>query len=311
MLSQVKSLFHKKFKIKDMGLAKEFLNIRIQQRPGHISIDQAHYTRSLLEKYRAYIGVRNSVDVPSMFEYIPRGEVPVTDKQISFVDTFPYAEIVGSVLYLACVSRPDIMYAVGVLTRHLKSPTYLSCKAAVHLLKYLSTHPNVGISYSGNVLGLHVFTDSDWASDKDTRRSTSGIVVIMAGGLVSWYSKLQSIVAASSMEAEYISCFYAIQEIVWIRQLLTDLGLQRSQPTRVFIDNKSARLLAQNPVFHQRSKHIDIKYHWIRDMVSTNVVQLIDVSTDDQRADILTKTLRSEVFWRHVRVLLDERSVSE
>jgi hypothetical protein len=106
------------------------------------------------------------------------------------------------------------------------------------------------------------------------------------------------------MEAAYIACFFAIQDIVWIRQLLKDLGLERTLPTSVHIDNKSARQLAENPVHHQRSRHIDIKYHWIRDMVSSATVKLHDVHTDDQRADFLTKTLQGDAFRRHVRALM-------
>ena len=106
------------------------------------------------------------------------------------------------------------------------------------------------------------------------------------------------------MEAEYIVGLFGIQDIVWIRQLLKDLGLDRTRPTPVYIDNRSAHQLAENPVHHQRSKHIDIKYHWIRDMVAAGTVKIIDVSTEDQRADILTKTVRGDVFWRHVGVLM-------
>jgi hypothetical protein len=117
-------------------------------------------------------------------------------------------------------------------------------------------------------------------------------------------SKLQPIVTVSSMEAEYVACFFCVQDIVWIGQLLQDLGLQRTRPTLVHIDNRSAQQLAENPVHHQRSKHIDIKYHWLRDMVSSGIVKLQHVSTEGQRADFLTKTLRGEVFWRHVRSLM-------
>ncbi len=194
---------------------------------------------------------------------------------------------------------------MGVLTHHLKCPTYAACKAACRVLNYLSHHPAISIRYSGRSLDLHAYTDSDWASDKDTRRSTSGVIVIMARGPVNWLSKLQPIVAVSSMEAEYIACFFALQDVVWIRQLLKDLGLERTDPTHVHIDNRSARQLAENPVHHQRSKHIDIKYHWIRDMVAAGTVQLIDVPTEDQRADFLTKSLRGDVFWRHVRAVME------
>ena len=122
------------------------------------------------------------------------------------------------------------------------------------------------IRYSGSSLDLHVYSDSDWGSDKDTRRSASGVLIIMmAGGPVNWMSKQQPIVTVSSMEVGYLACFFAIQDIVWIRQLLKDIDLERFRPTKVHIDNQSARQLAMYPVHHQRSKHIDIKYHWIRD----------------------------------------------
>jgi hypothetical protein len=117
----------------------------------------------------------------------------------------------------------------------------------------------------------------------------------MAGGLVNWIKVAfhSPIVAVSYMEAEYIACFFCIQDVVWIRQLLKDLGLT----TTLQIDNRSAHQLAENPVHHQRSKHIDIQYNWIRGMVSSRTVQLIDVPTEDQRADFLTKALRGDVFW--------------
>ena len=180
----VKSLFHAQFRIRDMGPASEFLNIRITQRPGVISIDQEPYVNSILAKYPMYIGTRNNADVPSMTEYIHRDDTPTSPKQLKYVSVYPYAEIVGSLLYLAVVSRPDISYAVGVLTRHLKCPTYASCKAASRVLNYLSQHSAVCIRYSGSSLDLHVYSDSDWGSDKDTRRSTSGVLIMMAGGPV-------------------------------------------------------------------------------------------------------------------------------
>ena len=127
----------------------------------------------------------------------------------------------------------------------------------------------------------------------------------MCGAPISWMSKLQSIVATSSMEAEYVSAYPCVQEVTWVRAVLHHLELTRAKPTILLIDNKSAIDHAHNPVHHKRSKHnIDIKYHWIRDMVADQTVQLVDVPTEDQRADFLTKTLRGEVFWRHVQALL-------
>ena len=254
----------------------------------------------LLDKYQQYVGRRNYADVPTVSEYMPRNSPSVSQKQQQFVDSFPYGEVVGSLLYLAVVTRIDIMHAVAVLTRHLKSPTYASCKAACRVLNYLSNNRSNAIRYHGSALDLHVFTDSDWASDKDTRKSTSGNIVFRGGGPIDWLSKLQPIITVSSMEAEYIACYFAVQVIVWIRQVLRDLSLTRTKPTRVYIDTMSAAQLATNPVHHQRSKHIDIKYHWLREQSSAQTVLLVHTPTKDQRADFLTKHIRGPDFHRHV-----------
>ena len=150
------------------------------------------------------------------------------------------------------------------------------------------------ITYSSSRLDLHVYSDLDWGSDKDT----SGVLIMMAGGPVTWMSKLQPIVA------ENLACFFVIQDIVWIRQLLKDINLERSRPTKGYIDNQSARQLAMNPVHHQRSKHIDIKYHWIRDKVAAQEIELVHVPTTEQRADFLTKTLPAIAFWRHAVAIM-------
>ena len=182
---------------------------------------------SILAKYPMYVGTRNYADVRSMTEYMHHDATLTTPKQLEYVSAYPYAEIVGSLLYFAVVSRPDISYAVGVLTRHLKCPTYASCKAASRVLTYLSQHPAVCIRYSDSTLDLHVYCNNNrWGGDKDTRQPTSGVLIMMAGGPVKWMSKLQPIATVSSMEAKYLACFFAIQDIVWIRQLLKDINRQ-------------------------------------------------------------------------------------
>ena len=210
----------------------------------------------------------------------------------------------GCLLYLSVVTRVDIAYAVGVLTRHIKAPTYAACKAAARVLSYLSLTCHRGITYSGVTLSFHALTDSDWGSDQDTRRSTSAHIVIMAGAPVCWMSKLQPIVTVSSMEAEYLALFYCVQEVTWIRMLLEGFQLTRTQPTRIYIDNRSARLLALNPVHHARSKHIDVKFHWLRDKVRDKTFSPIYVNTADNRSDILTKSTSSTTFHKHVNAIM-------
>ena len=152
--------------------------------------------------WKKYIGKRNYATIPMKRGHSRRNETP---KQQAFVNSFPCSEIVGALLHLSVVTRVDIAIAVGVLTRHMKNPTFEACLVVCHLLNHLSVTKNKCIRYTGVTLNMVGFTDSDWASDLDTRRSTSGYLVLMSGGPVCWMSKLQPIVATSSMEAEYIS----------------------------------------------------------------------------------------------------------
>ena len=307
ILCQVKQEFHSRFEMTDLGLAQEFLGIRINQTDAGISLNQSNYIDQLFDKYYScLLPCRNYSDLPMKRGHIHREEAPATERQRAIVDAFPYSEITGAVLYLSVVTRFDISFAVGVLTRHMKTPTYEACLAASRLLVYLKKSKNKGLFYSGSSLNLHVYSDSDWASDLDTRRSTSGYVVMMAGGPISWMSKLQSIVATSSMEAEYISAYLSVQEVTWVRAVLHYLELTRDKPTTLLIDNKSAIDLAHNPVHHQRSKHIDIKYHWLRDKVADGTIAMLHVPTTDQRADIMTKVVDSAVFHKHVDSLMSD-----
>ena len=208
-------------------------------------------------------------------------------------------------MYLCDLTRPDIAYAVGTLSRHMANPTYAACKACSRALNYLHTFPGLGIRFQAGPLQLHASTGSDWAACLRRRRSVSGNVVFMAGGPVAWLSnKLQPIVATSSMEAEYISAYFVVQEVTWLRDTLRELDLLGSEPTLVFIDNTSARTLAQNPVFHARSMHIDVKFHWLCE----GAIRLEYVASADQTADIMTKPLTGEAFHIHQMVLMCDSS---
>lgn len=256
LLTSVKDKFKSKFEMTDSGMVTEFLGVRIIQKPHCISLDQSFYIDQLLKKYSKYIGRRNYSNIPMKHGHIPRNHPAQSDKQQRFIDSFPYSEIVGALLYLSVVTRLDIAFAVGVFTRHMQNPTFEACCAVCRCLNYLAENKFKGLLYSGTVFNMHAYCDSDWASDLDTRRSTSGYVVLVAGGPTAWMSKLQPIVATSSMESEYICCFFVTQDVTWHRGVFDSLDLTRTLPTVVRIDNKSAQSLANNPVFHQRSKHI-------------------------------------------------------
>ena len=224
----------------------------------------------------------------------------MTVSQSEFAAEFPYRNAIGALLYLAINTRPDISYAVGVLARHSVTPSFKACQAILRVLSYVKHTAHIGIQYTDRKLNLHAFSDADWAGDLDSRRSTTGYVVFAAGGPIAWQSKLQTTVAVSTMEAEYMAAFSAIQECVWIKGVLDEIGLPLDRPITLFMDSKSALCLANNPMYHKRSKHIDIKYHWIREKVGEDgVVYLIHVRTEDMVADVLTKALAAEPFNRH------------
>jgi hypothetical protein len=166
--------------------------------------------------------------------------------------------------------------------------------AAKRVLRYLQGTKDLGIVYQGDTntdTSIVGFSDSDWAGDKDTRRSTTGFLFMLGSGVVSWSSKLQPTVALSSAEAEYMAACAAVQEAIHLRQLLEDLGYKQDQATVIFEDNQGCITLSENPVFHKRTKHIDIRYHFIRERVASGEIELRYVATEHQLADLLTKAL--------------------
>jgi hypothetical protein len=179
-----------------------------------------------------------------------------------------------------------------------------------HVMRYLKGTKQMGIKYDGTVsFNFHGYSDSDWAEDRATRRSTSGNVFLMAGGAISWASKRQATVAVSSTEAEYMAAAFAAKELIWLRQLLFDLERQFIDPeeqndlpaTVLYGDNTGSNSLTRNPEHHQRTKHIDVIYHFIRERVESNEVNVIYIPTDEMTADIHTKSLPYEKHRRHVQ----------
>jgi hypothetical protein len=174
----------------------------------------------------------------------------MSDSQREYVERFPYQNIVIALLYLSINTRPDISYAVGVLARFDKNPNYRACKALLRVLIYLRGTAERGIRYTGDDLRVYAYSDADWAGDLDSRRSTTGYVVYAAGGPIAWQSKLQTTIAVSTMEAEYMAAFGAIQELIWTKGVLDELGFIDVGPTILHMDSMSAIALAKNPTHH-------------------------------------------------------------
>ena len=287
-IQEVKQMLARKFDIKDLGRLTYFLGMSVVQDQGALTtwIGQPAYTKKLLGKQK--MGDCKPVGTP-----VSPGShlVKATDDEDA-VEQQLYQSLVGSLMYLSVCTRPDLAYAVGILARFSSKPNRSHWTAAKRVLRYLKGTANHGIAFtkseSGECLG---YSDADWAGDQEDRKSTSGYLFQMAGGPVSWKSRKQDSVALSTAEAEYIALSSAAQETVWIRRLVTELGMEPEGPTTLMEDNQSAIAMAKNPQFHGRAKHIDIRHHFIREKVNGREIQLVYCPTGDMVADMLTKGL--------------------
>jgi hypothetical protein len=202
-----------------------------------------------------------------------------------------YRSLVGILIYLT-TTRPDISYAVHQVSQFMSSPRHLHLAAVRRIIRYLRGSPNRGLFFpTGSSLQLVAYSDADWAGCPDTRRSTTGWSMFLGNALISWKCKKQDRVSKSSTEAEYRAMSTACSEIVWLRGLLEELGFPQVTSTPLHADNTSAIQIATNPVFHERTKHIEVDCHFIRNTLENQVISLPHISSDLQIADVFTKAM--------------------
>lgn len=292
-LTEVKQSLASQFDIKDLGRLHHFLGMKIVQNDesGSVWVGQQVYTENLLKKFRMDDAklVATPVDVSSKL-------VKATDVD-KCLNQQEYQSVVGSLLYLAMATRPDIAFAVSNVAKFSARPTKQHWIAVKRILRYLRGTAEYGLAYTPNASGHCVgYSDADWGGDLDDRKSTSGYVFLISGGAVSWRSKKQTCVALSTAEAEYVALASAGQEAAWMRELTATLENRPQRSVVLFEDNQSAIAMTKNPQFHGRSKHISIKYHFIRNQVDERVIDLKYCPTQDMIADMMTKGLSKEQF---------------
>jgi histone deacetylase 1/2 len=202
---------------------------------------------------------------------------------------------VGALQYLT-LTRPDISYSVNQLCQFLHCPTNIHLTAAKRVLRYLKGTLQFGLQFNKGSLQLNGFCDSDWAGNPDDRKSTSGYCIYLGSCLISWAAKKQSVVARSSTKAEYRSMAHTVAELYWLRMLLKELHISLLTAPCIWVDNISALALSSNPVFHARTKHIEMDYHFIREKIFNKDIQAKYISTSAQPSDIFTKGLSSSRF---------------
>jgi len=212
-------------------------------------------------------------------------------------DPQEYASIVGGLTFAAYVTRSDIACAVGQLSQFLNNPSTTHMHAAKRVLRYLQGTATLGITYRPPLLRLQGYSDANWAGDMDTRRSTTGYVVMLNNGAIAWKSRRQPTVALSTMESEYMALTDATKELKWVKTLLAELGYSNgksNEPTELYSDNQGAIALAKNPVSHSRVKHIDLRHHLVREAIQDRIIWVQYIPTTEMTADSLTKALGRE-----------------
>ena len=314
----------------DLGEAKQYLGMHIEQdRDARtIYLNQTRYISKILERF----GMQDCKGISTPMEAAALPPCP-TDHAEAIKRT-DYQSKVGNVMYAMLGTRPDLAFAVSALSK------YNSCAITAHhsamgrVLRYLQATKNTGILYKGESISAmpeHVcYTDSEWAGDRDKRRSTGGFVVVLCGGAVSWKTRKQDIVALSTTEAEYIALTEASKEVIWMRRLLREIEtrdmeshskdirqhhddsmmqwepaedtrppLSLSLPTTICVDNQGAMKLADNLQFHNRTKHIDIRYHFVCDTLAAGEITQEYLQTADMLADVITKPLPQDEHETH------------
>jgi len=290
MCKEFKRSMMAEFDMSDLGKMKYFLGVEVIQTSNGIFICQRKYAHEVLSRF----GMENCNAVKNP---IVLGTKLSKDDTGTKVDATLFKQVVGSLMYLT-TTRPDLMYGVSLISRFMSSPTESHWFTAKRILRYLKGTTELGIYYKkeGNTKVM-AYTDSDFAGDIGDRRSTSGYVFLLSSGAISWSSKKQPVVSLSTTEAEYIAAASCACQCIWIfKRMLEKLGFNEETETLILCDNNSTIQLSKNPVLHGRSKHIDIKFHFLRDLIRNEIIKLSYCSSKIQVADIMTKPLKLEQF---------------
>ncbi|KAM1357424.1 hypothetical protein ACFX2H_031230 [Malus domestica] len=303
MLEEFKEDMKRKYEMTDLGLLHHFLGMGIIQSTSSIFIHQKKYASSLLDKF----GLKECKPVLTP---LVATEKLTTDDGSGAASEELYRSMVGSLLYLTA-TRPDVMYASSLLARFMHCPTSKHVGTAKRVLRYIKGTLDYGLEYvKGKNSMLIGFCDSDWSGSIEDSKSTSGYAFSFGSGVFSWASVKQNCVALSTAEAEYISASEATTQAIWLRFVLEDFGEFQTEATPVHCDNTSAIAITKNSVFHQKTKHINRRYHFIKDALKDGIIDLVYCPTNEELADIFTKPLPKDRF-NYLRSMLGVKSAQD
>ncbi|XP_071723249.1 uncharacterized mitochondrial protein AtMg00810-like [Rutidosis leptorrhynchoides] len=300
MIDELKSTLHNNFKLKDLGTLKYFLGMEIGRSDHGIVMNQSKYALELISD----MGLSGSKTVSTPFElnlkltskeyddFIEKqsgGKQKSTDKLLD--DPKKFKRLIGRLLYLT-ITRPDISYSVNHISQFMHRPKDSHYQAALRIIRYVKKDPGQGLFMPKiNKLEVKAYCDSDWASCILERKSVTGFCVKLGDSLISWRSRKQKTVSRSSAEAEYRSMADTVAELMWIRGILQELGVKIDRPIDLYCDSEAAIHISANPVYHERTKHIEIDCHLVRQQISNKLINTVHISTGEQPADVFTKGL--------------------
>ncbi|KAH9662850.1 hypothetical protein KPL70_019489 [Citrus sinensis] len=304
-IERLKKQLTSEFEMKDLGDAQRILGMEIHRdkKNGSVWLTQKSYLKKVLEMFNMDDKTKPVCTPLAPHFKLSSSSCPRSQEERDYMARVPYASVVGSLMYAMVCTRPDISQAMSMVSRYMHNLGKNQWLAVKWILRYLYGTVDVGLLFKKDCGQQCVgYCDSDFAGDLDKRRSTTGYVFTLGGGPVSWRSILQSTIALSTTEAEYMAATEAVKEAIWLKGLLGDLGVIQEN-IAVFCDNQSAIFLAKNQTYHARTKHIDVKYHYVREIIESGVVLLRKIDTKDNPSDMLTKVV-SRVKFQHCLKLI-------
>ncbi|KAK9209735.1 hypothetical protein WN944_002103 [Citrus x changshan-huyou] len=299
-IERLKKQLASEFEMKGLGDAQRILRMKIRRDKKNESVwlTQKSYLKKVLERF-IMDDKTKPICIPLALHFkLSSSSCPISQEECDYMARVPYASVVGSLMYDMVCTKPDISQEVSMVSRYMHNPGKSQWLAVKWILRYLYGTVDVELLFKKNCGQQCIgYCDSDFAGDLDKQRSTTGYVFTLGGGPVSWRSILQSTIALSTTEAEYMAATEAVKEVIWLKGLLGDLGVIQEN-IAVFCDNQSAIFLAKNQTYHARTKHIDVKYHYVREIIEGGDVLLKKIETKDNPSDMLTKSAQ---IWTNLR----------
>ncbi|UYV79989.1 K02A2.6-like [Cordylochernes scorpioides] len=302
--NKCRELLNSSFEVKYLGPISHMLGVSFKKsEDGSMTLSQSNYIEELLQRFRLQDAKGVSTPMETNLDLSVR-------KNGNSNERFPYRELIGGLSYLSQRTRPDIAYAVGILSRYCDDYTRKHWEAGKRVLRYLKSTKDFGITYRSTGKPLIAFSDASWASDIVDRKGVSGHLIILAGAPIIWRSTKQTVTALSTMESEYIALSSAVKDITWVRNLMEQLKMSSliCGETKVFCDNQAAISHAENYIDKSKTRHFAVKYHFVREKISEEAIELFYTPSAENPADFLTKPLARSQHEKYCRALMDYRN---